>query len=595
MNIGELVAKGGAFFLKKKLSAVQQVFDAAPAGEKAAFQSSVSGAEVVRAGLSADPAAARTAAGVKSGGTEASIAVESSPAPGAVGAPAWDLVVGVGGQSNADGRGVMDALAEPGNHPGVYMYAKTERILLCQEPAGKQGAGWVNNIPSGVTPGDPLHSIVTSAGKEIYRRTRLKPIMVPCAIGSTSLAQWAPPAVEDDETTLFGALCKRVKNVAVPGRPMVFLWFGHEADYSVITDGLSTGTIGTEYIVKWRAHVRNLRARFPDCWIVYCQLATRSSSPTFTYTRQAGESQRLAESQYGRLGAVLGYEATNYSATIYDRYTYFANGTNSATYTGAGSASVLMQGDGTTALGADLCTGLVPGEPYRLSVTIVGTGTVKFQTGSTQVGGSLPAGKHTITGTASAAMLTAFRSTSGMVTNCTVTLDNVEHGYYEGDWRSIMVVTHDVERNASPDDIHLAGPGVRTVGRRAGLAIAERIFGESINGTGPRLSTVTKSGSTVKVKFNRTIQANANGYGASLAASLFRVYLSGVEQTFTACERDPADDTAVRITCSASLAAGTCVVTYGDRAGPATVAIRAGCVYDTDGLPAPQGGPWLAT
>lgn len=43
MNIGELVAKGGAFFLKKKLSAVQQVFDAAPAGEKAAFQSSVSG------------------------------------------------------------------------------------------------------------------------------------------------------------------------------------------------------------------------------------------------------------------------------------------------------------------------------------------------------------------------------------------------------------------------------------------------------------------------------------------------------------------------------------------------------------------------
>lgn len=44
MNIGELVAKGGAFFLKKKLSAVQQVFDAAPAADKAAFQYSVSGA-----------------------------------------------------------------------------------------------------------------------------------------------------------------------------------------------------------------------------------------------------------------------------------------------------------------------------------------------------------------------------------------------------------------------------------------------------------------------------------------------------------------------------------------------------------------------
>lgn len=43
MNFGELIAKGGAIFLRKKLSAVQGVFDAAPAGEKAAFQASVSG------------------------------------------------------------------------------------------------------------------------------------------------------------------------------------------------------------------------------------------------------------------------------------------------------------------------------------------------------------------------------------------------------------------------------------------------------------------------------------------------------------------------------------------------------------------------
>lgn len=42
MNVGELIAKGGSLFLRKKLSAVQQVFDAAPAGEKAAFQASVS-------------------------------------------------------------------------------------------------------------------------------------------------------------------------------------------------------------------------------------------------------------------------------------------------------------------------------------------------------------------------------------------------------------------------------------------------------------------------------------------------------------------------------------------------------------------------
>lgn len=44
MNVGELVAKGGAFFLKKKLSAVQAVYYAASASDKSAFQASVSGA-----------------------------------------------------------------------------------------------------------------------------------------------------------------------------------------------------------------------------------------------------------------------------------------------------------------------------------------------------------------------------------------------------------------------------------------------------------------------------------------------------------------------------------------------------------------------
>lgn len=43
MNFGDLIAKGSAVFLKKKLSAMQAVFDAGTAPEKAAFQSSVSG------------------------------------------------------------------------------------------------------------------------------------------------------------------------------------------------------------------------------------------------------------------------------------------------------------------------------------------------------------------------------------------------------------------------------------------------------------------------------------------------------------------------------------------------------------------------
>ena len=92
----------------------------------------------------------------------------------------------------------------------------------------------------------------------------------------------------------------------------------------------------------------------------------------------------------------------------------------------------------------------------------------------------------------------------------------------------------------------------------------------------------------VKVKFDREINDSATGYGVDLASSLFQVYHNaGTEITLTACVRDPADATAVLITTSANYS-GTVVVVYGARPGPSDTSMRPGCVYDTDGLPAPM-------
>lgn len=150
-------------------------------------------------------------------------------------------------------------------------------------------------------------------------------------------------------------------------------------------------------------------------------------------------------------------------------------------------------------------------------------------------------------------------------------------------------------RNANPDGYHLNEEGQREIGRRFALLYAERVLGMKwINGTGPRLVSVTKpSTTTVKVKFNKTIKENANGYGVNLAGSLFRIYDDGSEKTLNSCVRDPADDTAVLITVSVANA-GVVVVTYGDRAGPSNSTWRQGVVYDSDNMPAPMFGPVIA-
>ena len=157
-----------------------------------------------------------------------------------------------------------------------------------------------------------------------------------------------------------------------------------------------------------------------------------------------------------------------------------------------------------------------------------------------------------------------------------------------------MAVTHDLPRNAAPDGFHIDTIGQKELGLRLAKLYAERVLGMHwINGSGPRLVSVTKpSGTTVKVKFNKTILANLNGYGVNLANSLFRVYDDGVEATLSSVVLDT-DDTAVLITANATLS-GVVVVTYGDRAGPTNATYRSGVVYDVDNMPAPQFGPVVA-
>lgn len=80
MNFSDLIAKGGAFFAKRKLSDIQKIYDAGSAAEKAAFKASVSGALVSPALLGAD----------KTGASDSSAVFAAAKTSGVV------LVIGAG-------------------------------------------------------------------------------------------------------------------------------------------------------------------------------------------------------------------------------------------------------------------------------------------------------------------------------------------------------------------------------------------------------------------------------------------------------------------------------------------------------------------
>lgn len=86
-----------------------------------------------------------------------------------------------------------------------------------------------------------------------------------------------------------------------------------------------------------------------------------------------------------------------------------------------------------------------------------------------------------------------------------------------------MVVSFDLPL---ADYIHLAAEGQRVLGQRFALAMRQHVYGEDVDGTGPRLIRVvqTTEAGVIRVEFNQPILAARQGYDG-----LFRVYAAGQE------------------------------------------------------------------
>ena len=130
-----------------------------------------------------------------------------------------------------------------------------------------------------------------------------------------------------------------------------------------------------------------------------------------------------------------------------------------------------------------------------------------------------------------------------------------------------MVVAFDLPRS---DSIHLSAFGQRVLSERIELALREHVFGEAVDGTGPRLTGISHSGTMLRVHTTRTLDPGA------LDPTLFTVFdgspgdiddldIATYGANFipiTSVVRDPADPTTVLITLEAPVNSGPPHVRY---------------------------------
>lgn len=127
------------------------------------------------------------------------------------------------GQSNMSGRGLVEDLtpAERAADPAIQVYGNDETIRLALDPLD-DATGQVDAVSA---------DLQAAVGPGLFfaratRALRPKPILlVPCAKGGSSMAQWTPDGGRD---TLYGSCLARAR--AVGGKPEGVLWYQGETD-----------------------------------------------------------------------------------------------------------------------------------------------------------------------------------------------------------------------------------------------------------------------------------------------------------------------------------------------------------------------------
>lgn len=149
-----------------------------------------------------------------------------------------------------------------------------------------------------------------------------------------------------------------------------------------------------------------------------------------------------------------------------------------------------------------------------------------------------------------------------------------------------MVVAFDLPL---ADHVHLSADAYEVLGARFALAMRQHVYGEAIDGTGPRpmsAAYASPARDRILVRFSTPINACIERYDEQ-----FRVFENGTPLPIAFLERDKTE-TGVLIQLAAP-PVGECAVDYGGVVPPALNQFLTNVVRGANGLPSPQFGPIL--
>ncbi|MFH0794893.1 MAG: sialate O-acetylesterase [bacterium] len=195
-------------------------------------------------------------------------------------------VLVLAGQSNASGRGVLDANNET-SHPQAFMFGNDYHWKIAFEPVDDP-TGQIDLVSLDTRITSSLgHSFGLRAAKDTLTTSR-SVYVIPCPLGGTRLSQWQKPVNPLDRNTLFGSMNFR-RLLSAPGGVTALWWYQGESDAGSNT-----------YREDHTAFIADVRDEMgPDLPVMYVQLAKHTVAGTNSGLHRIGEQQRQLETGSG--------------------------------------------------------------------------------------------------------------------------------------------------------------------------------------------------------------------------------------------------------------------------------------------------------
>ena len=217
------------------------------------------------------------------------------------------------GQSNQSGRGEMIDIDAEDKQVGVYTYSKSQEFNLATVPEHS-----VVNVEFNTSPGEdqstPLHGSSLRAAKNINSSSGKTILLVPLAVGGTSIEDWDTPEELDKKWRLYSRFKRQYDESRSRYETPVIVIVGHEKTAADVGEDIDlvNGGIGNEYVSQMVQFVNNFKRDITgefDIPIIQVQLPVRNNTLKTTRSVKGAEAQRqLADGIIPNMHLVPSYD-----------------------------------------------------------------------------------------------------------------------------------------------------------------------------------------------------------------------------------------------------------------------------------------------